>query len=154
MSKENFTSGPWYVKQSEAITSPYWGKTSSTRITILDAQDGQYKPRHVIAQVARGNGRGAANAALISAAPELYKELERHCALCVMQHPEMEKCELCGTRKALKKARGGEVKILEQCGKCKKKLFCHWGEYEYFQVAFEAGCPEFKKEEKDGNNTD
>ena len=78
MSKTKFTPGPWYIKPSEAIPSPYWGTTASTRITILDAQNGQYKPRHVIAQVARGNGRGDANAALIAAAPEMYGILEHY----------------------------------------------------------------------------
>lgn len=108
MDKHEFTPGPWYIKPSEAIPSQYWGTTSSTRITILDAQDGQYKPRHVIAQVARGNGRGDANAALIAAAPEMYAELERHCALCMMMHPECEGCDLCETRKILRKVRGEE----------------------------------------------
>lgn len=73
MSETKFTPGPWFIKQSEEVRSPYWGATSSTRITILDEQNGQYKPRHVIAQVARGNGRGDANAALIAAAPEMYE---------------------------------------------------------------------------------
>lgn len=108
MDSHEFTPGPWYIKPSEEIPSPYWGTTSSTRITILDAQDGQYKPRHVIAQVAKGNGRGAANAALIAAAPEMYAELERHCSLCMMMHPDCEGCEICDTGKVLKKARGEE----------------------------------------------
>lgn len=108
MDSHEFTPGPWCIKPSEEIPSPYLGKTSSTRITILDAQDGQYKPRHVIAQVAKGNGRGAANAALIAAAPEMYAELERHCALCMMMHPECEGCDLCETRKILRKVRGEE----------------------------------------------
>lgn len=105
---EKFTPGPWYIKPSEAIPSPYWGITASTRITILDAQDGQYKPRHVIAQVAKGNGRGDANAALIAAAPEMYEQLKQHCALCMLKHPECECCEICDTGKVLKKARGEE----------------------------------------------
>lgn len=108
MNEHKFTPGPWYIKPSEKIPSPYWGTTSSTRITILDAPDGQYKPCHVIAQVAKGNGRGAANAALIAAAPEMYAELERHCALCMMMHPECEGCDLCETRKILRKVRGEE----------------------------------------------
>lgn len=108
MDKHEFTPGPWYIKPSEEIPSPYGGSTSSTRITILDAQDGQYKPRHVIAQVAKGNGHGAANAALIAAAPEMYAELERHCALCMLMHPECEGCDLCETRKILRKVRGEE----------------------------------------------
>ena len=109
MSEEKFTKGPWYIKQSEEIRLPYSINVSSTRITritILDTPGGQYQSRHVIAQVAKGNGRGEANAALIAAAPELYKELEKHCALCMLMHPECEKCELCETRKVLKKARG------------------------------------------------
>lgn len=81
MDSHKFTSGPWYIKPSEAIPSPYCGITSSTRITILDAPDGQYKPRHVIAQVAKGNGRGDANAALIAAAPEMYELLEHYFGL-------------------------------------------------------------------------
>ena len=68
MSEEKFTLGPWYIKPSEEIR-----RYSSTRITILDTQDGQYQRRHVIAQVAKGNGRGDANAALIAAAPEMYE---------------------------------------------------------------------------------
>ena len=108
MSETKFTPGPWYIKPSEEIPSPYWGATSSTRITILDAPDGQYKPRHVIAQVAKGNGRGDANAALIAAAPEMYEQLKRHCALCMMMHPDCEGCDFCDTGKVLKKARGKE----------------------------------------------
>lgn len=68
MSETKFTPGPWFIKPSEAIR-----RYSSTRITILDTQDGQYQRRHVIAQVAKGNGRGDANAALIAAAPEMYE---------------------------------------------------------------------------------
>ena len=108
MDSHEFTPGPWCIKPSEEIPSPYLGKTSSTRITILDTPDGQYKPRHVIAQVAKGNGRGAANAALIAAAPEMYAELERHCSLCMMMHPDCEGCEICDTGKVLKKVRGEE----------------------------------------------
>lgn len=70
---EKFTSGPWFIKPREAILSPYVGSISTTRITILDTKDGQYQRKHVIAQVANGNGRGDANAALIAAAPEMYE---------------------------------------------------------------------------------
>ena len=73
MSEEKFTPGPWVIKQSEEIRSPYSTNVSSTRITILDTPGGQYQSRHVIAQVAKGNGRGDANAALIAAAPEMYE---------------------------------------------------------------------------------
>ena len=73
MSETKFTPGPWFIKQSEEIRSPYSPNVSSTRITILDEPGGQYQSRHVIAQVAKGNGRGEANAALIAAAPEMYE---------------------------------------------------------------------------------
>ena len=76
MSEEKFTKGPWYIKQSEEIRLPYSINVSSTRITritILDTPGGQYQRRHVMAQVAKGNGRGEANAALIAAAPEMYE---------------------------------------------------------------------------------
>lgn len=76
MSEKKFTPGPWFIKQSEEIRSPYGPNVSSTRITILDEPGGQYQSRHVIAQVAKGNGRGEANAALIAAAPEMYRKLE------------------------------------------------------------------------------
>ena len=108
MNEEKFTKGPWFIKRSEEVRSPYSTNVSSTRITILDEPGGQYQSRHVIAQVAKGNGRGEANAELIAAAPELYKELEKHCALCMMMHPDCEGCEICDTGKVLKKARGEE----------------------------------------------
>ncbi len=76
---EKFTPGPWFIKQSEEIRSPYSStNVSSTRITILDEPGGQYQSRHVIAQVAKGNGRGEANAALIAAAPEMYYALKHY----------------------------------------------------------------------------
>ena len=78
MSEEKFTPGPWFIKQSEEIRSPYSPNVSSTRITILDKPGGQYQSRHVIAQVAKGNGRGEANAALIAAAPDMYGLLEHY----------------------------------------------------------------------------
>lgn len=112
MSEEKFTPGPWYIKPSESIPSPYLGITSNTRITILDAQNGQYKPRHVIAQVAKGNGRGAANAALIAAAPEMYefirwiRSVQGQCAIMKLRRflPEiLDKAD-----EILRKARGEE----------------------------------------------
>lgn len=77
MKETKFTRGPWFIKQSEEIRSPYSTNVSSTRITILDEPGGQYQSRHVIAQVAKGNGRGDANAALIAAAPEMYEALKK-----------------------------------------------------------------------------
>ena len=95
---EQFTPGPWQRGAgATVITQPqndgdfkiwkYW--------PICDAAVGQ-KPIE----------EQEANAALIAAAPELYKELEKHCALCVLRHPERERCKLCETRKVLNKARG------------------------------------------------
>ena len=114
MSETKFTPGPWYIKPSEEKPSPYWGTTSSTRITILDAPDGQYKPRHVIAQVAKGNGRGDANAALIAAAPDMYGILEHYLDLiqkandgdAVSEQKIFE--QSADIEKVLKKARGEE----------------------------------------------
>ena len=42
---------------------------------------------------------------VIAAAPEMYEQLKRHCALCMMMHPDCEGCEICDTGKVLKKAR-------------------------------------------------
>lgn len=75
MSEPKFTPGPWYVKPREEIKSMYG--SSYTRTTILDSQDGGYSPRHVIAQIAHGNGQEEANARLIAAAPEMYELLDR-----------------------------------------------------------------------------
>ena len=47
-----------------------------------------------------------ANVTLYAAAPEMYEELKRHCALCMLMHPDCEGCEFCDTGKVLKKARG------------------------------------------------
>ena len=84
--KEKFTPGPWYIKPREVIRSQ-WGGDAYTRTTILDTPDGQYSPRHVIATVARGNGREEANAALIAAAPLLLLNLD---AAIGQQPPEDE----------------------------------------------------------------
>ena len=72
--KEKFTPGPWHIKPREACVTCFG--ISYSRTKILDTPDGQYSPRHVIAQIARGNGREEANAALISKAPEMYAMLE------------------------------------------------------------------------------
>ena len=114
MSETNFTPGPWFIKQSEEIRSPYSTNVSSTRITILDTPGGQYQSRHVIAQVAKGNGRGEANAALIAAAPEMYDLLEHYLGLIqkandgdtVSEQKIFE--QAADIEKVLKKARGDE----------------------------------------------
>ena len=39
------------------------------------------------------------------------------------------------------------MNILEQCKKCEKRPMCRLGEHEYYQVAFENGCPSFKQKQ-------
>ena len=114
MSETKFTRGPWFIKASEEIRSPYSVNVSSTRITILDAPGGQYQSRHVIAQVAKGNGRGEANASLIAAAPEMYYALKHYFDLiqrandgdAVSEQKIFE--QSADIEKVLKKARGEE----------------------------------------------
>ena len=86
---EKFTPGPWVYK-GEVIT------VQSLHGDICDL-------------VTEYNGKQMpfeSNGFLISAAPEMYKELERHCALCMLMHPDCEGCEFCDTGNVLKKARG------------------------------------------------
>ena len=91
---EQFTPGPW------SILFNYKTKVvleeSGVAIFVADTYAGFTK----------SDSEQEANAALIAAAPELYKELEKHCALCALRHPEREGCKLCETRKVLNKARG------------------------------------------------
>ena len=114
---EKFTSGPWYIKPRKAYETCLG--IAYSRTTILDKPDGQYSPRHVIAQVARGNGREEANAALIATAPEMYesnettlRELENivsgldracgHCDRYLMRGKKV--CRNCAAEKARKTA--------------------------------------------------
>lgn len=39
------------------------------------------------------------------------------------------------------------MKILEQCKQCRKRLFCHWGEYEFWQIAHDNECPHFEQKQ-------
>ena len=39
------------------------------------------------------------------------------------------------------------MKILEQCKRCRKRLFCHWGEYEFWQIAHDNECPHFEQKQ-------
>ena len=71
--KPKFTPGPWYIKPRTVKKFKY--DTFVSRTTVLNAPDGGYSPRHVIATVARGNGKEVENAALIAAAPEMYEML-------------------------------------------------------------------------------
>lgn len=94
MDNEKFTPGPWSLLFNDKTKVVFENK--GVAIFVADTYAGFTK----------SDSEQEANAALIAAAPELYKELEKHCALCVMRHPEMEKCKLCETRKVLNKARG------------------------------------------------
>lgn len=92
--KEQFTQGPWSVLINDKTKVVL--EKSGVAIFVADTYAGFTK----------SESEQEANAALISAAPELYKELEKHCALCALRHPEREGCKLCETRKVLMKARG------------------------------------------------
>lgn len=96
MNKPKFTPGPWFVDH---------GVPGKPR--IFSRADNLIKSM-VCACEHGALSRQEHDAALIAAAPEMLKELERHCAICMMMHPDCEACELCGTRKVLKKARGEE----------------------------------------------
>lgn len=100
--EEKFTPGPWHVKPREKWEGRYG--VSYSRTTILTDPEMQYSPRHVIATVARGNGREEANAALIAAAPELYKCLQSILANCIIKDHYRGPAEV-----LLAKARGEEA---------------------------------------------
>ncbi len=101
MSETKFTPGPW--KHAEAL--PRLVEAS------VPLRRNGWKVPTTVCQLGEGNGwckERKWNAFLIAAAPEMYEQLKRHCALCMMMHPDCEKCKLCETRKVLKKARGEE----------------------------------------------
>lgn len=93
---EKFTQGPWMVNKS----IPTY---------IYNNEHGSICCIHFInSRELNSLEESSANAALISAAPELYEQLKRHCALCMLMHPDCEGCDICDTRKVLMKARGEE----------------------------------------------
>ena len=92
--KELFTQGPWSILFNDKTKVVL--EKSGVAIFVADTYAGFTK----------SDSEQEANAALIAAAPEMYKELEKHCALCALRHPEREGCKLCETRKVLNKARG------------------------------------------------
>ena len=101
MSETKFTPGPW--KHTEAL--PRLVEAS------VPLRRNGWKVPTTVCHLGEGNGwckERKWNAFLIAAAPELYKELEKHCALCMMMHPDCDGCEICDTGKVLKKARGEE----------------------------------------------
>ena len=103
MENEKFTPGPWSLLFNDKTKVVFENK--GVAIFVADTYGGFTK----------SDSEQEANAALISAAPELYKELEKHCALCMLRHPECEGCKLCETRKVLKKARGENENFSCRC---------------------------------------
>lgn len=97
MDKHEFTTGPWHVAGFDS-------RINEERYFGIGTPRGQM----IVESFGECDSNRKANAALIAAAPELYKELEKHCALCMMMHPDCEGCEICDTGKVLKKARGEE----------------------------------------------
>ena len=95
MDSHTFTPGPWKIAG--------FGSQNNNKMDFgINTELGQL----VIESHGQCELDCKANAALIAAAPEMYKELEKHCALCMMMHPDCEGCEICDTGKVLKKARG------------------------------------------------
>ena len=93
---EQFTQGPWSILFNDKTKVVL--EKSGVAIFVADTYAGFTK----------SDSEQEANAALISAAPELYEQLNRHCALCMLMHPDCEGCDICDTRKVLMKARGEE----------------------------------------------
>ena len=109
--KEQFTPGPWILgwKKNPLLFPFIWqdnGFAIAKMCGKLNEQlEGTTLPASGLSDYAEPE-KVLANAALIAAAPEMYKELERHCALCMLMHPDCEGCEFCDTGNVLKKARG------------------------------------------------
>ena len=111
MREEKFTPGPWKVGwEKNPLLFPFIWQENGYAIAKMCG-----RPIDRLADIAdpvnslddyADAENVLANARLIAAAPELYKELEKHCALCMMMHPDCEGCEICDTGKVLKKARG------------------------------------------------
>lgn len=106
MNKPKFTPGPWRLRHgSESKIENIAGR----KVATADLQDMQpYSPWGQMRGRIAATPERKANAALISAAPEMYEQLKRHCAMCMMMHPDCEGCDICDTGKVLKKARGEE----------------------------------------------
>lgn len=94
MSEEKFTQGEWDIldcRENPGADYDY---------SIVDS-DGWC----IVHIVNCGLEEQEANAALIAAAPEMYRELNRQCLLCKLRDHETE-CEFCNIDGILKKARG------------------------------------------------
>lgn len=97
---EKFTPGPWFV---DADFYVYGGDGRKNQGEYFDGVE--FPLVCDVESDSRDRTENKANAALISAAPEMYAELERHCRLCMWRRPACEECE---TRKILRKVRGEE----------------------------------------------
>lgn len=97
MSGHKYTPGPWEVCNNTIVHD------DKTRIDTLDG-------KHIggaSIYLSRGIEEAQANANLISAAPELLKELESHCQSCMERNKFENGCPGCFTQRVIKKALGG-----------------------------------------------
>jgi len=94
---EKFTPGPWNVAGFDS-------RINEERYFGIGTPCGQM----IVESFGECDSDRKANATLIAAAPEMYEQLKRHCALCMLMHPDCEGCDICDTRKVLMKARGGK----------------------------------------------
>ena len=113
MSEEKFTPGKWVAdwKNNPTFFPFVWEQNGYAVAKMCGKPNSQLENTTI--PVARLSDfaepeKVLSNANLIAAAPEMYEQLKRHCALCMMMHPDCEGCEICDTGKVLKKARGEE----------------------------------------------
>ena len=112
MSEPQFTPGPWSLKagSESKIVSINGKKVATADLQECQPYDPWGQPRGRIAATPERK----ANAALIAAAPEMYRELENICLMCQRGEIEVEytsrrlhgDCKNCQIGKVLKKARG------------------------------------------------
>ena len=111
MSEEKFTRGPWFAdwKNNPTFFPFVWQKNGYAVAKMCGKPNSQLEnttiPVACLSDFAEPE-KVLGNANLIAAAPEMYEQLKRHCAMCMMMHPDCEGCEICDTGKVLKKARG------------------------------------------------
>ena len=103
-----YTPGPWEVIK-ENMTEPGY-KDFVRRLKIVKREESELgQILRIIAKIDWNNPQEA-NAHLIAAAPEMYKELKAHCNDCdgrrFADHYGDEYCGDCKTRAALAKAEG------------------------------------------------
>lgn len=113
MSEENFTPGKWVAdwKNNPTFFPFVWQENGYAVAKMCGKPNSQLEnttiPVACLSDFAEPE-KVLANANLIAAAPEMYEQLKRHCAMCMMMHPDCEGCKICDTGKVLKKARGEE----------------------------------------------